>query len=418
MSFYIDYILNGNLYDVMNYLNEEPIIENFMIGGMDAGNKNTTLNETQVKNLADTTRDVNQAMMVTNSAKLLKSVINNVVNKNQSTLLQALAASNNISIAGGNISGNLNLTNIKQQNQIDLSGNISVAQTVQNNITTQITDEVTKTFKKAALDSATTGTSTDIGATLGKALDTVSSLGTSFIDNTGKVIDGSLSMTAGSKTKTETITNTENVLKDTFKLNSTFTVSTNDDFNNAISNQLSTENLSKCAQEANANNNLDLSKINVSGNVNIDSIDQVNFVNSALTCAFNQNIVNNLATIFVTNYSNLIDNMTNNTTINNSGDILAAGTAGAVLVSAAGAAVSDASQGLGSGLSTGAQGLGSGVSNTIDSLGDFFAKNYILIIAVCIVLIIAIGAGLYFMLNQGGSTSLSDTANTMSNNDT
>ena len=56
-----------------------------------------TLTETEIKNLAETTKDIDQSMMVNNSAKLLKSVINNVVSKNQSSLLQALAASNNIS---------------------------------------------------------------------------------------------------------------------------------------------------------------------------------------------------------------------------------------------------------------------------------------------------------------------------------
>jgi len=411
MSFSIDHILNGNLSTIVEYLNDGPIIENFAIGGINADNTNTTLTETQIKNLAESTKDVDQSMMIENSAKLLKSVINNVVSKNQASLLQALAASNTISLANADFTRGFTLTNIKQENKMELDATISAQQKIQNDITTQITDEVTKTFKKAASASATTGTSTDIGETLGKAMDAVSAIGTSFIDNAGKVLDGSLGVTAGNKTTNETKTATENSLKDTFKLNDSFTLTSNDDFNNSVSNQLSSENLSDCVQQAQANNTLDLSGIKVGGEANISNIEQVNFVTAALDCAFNQEVVNKLAAIFVTNYSNLIDNMIQNTTTNNSGDVLAVGTAGATMVCAAGAAVSDAAQGLGSGVNTGAQGLGSGVSTgaqglgsgvgtAVGAVGSALAMNPVSMISCCFVLIAAIAGGAYYMMQQ------------------
>lgn len=410
MSFSIDNILNGNLTKIIEYLNNGPIVENFMIGGINAGNKNTTLTETQVNNLAETTKDIDESMMIENSAKLLKSVINNVVSKNQSSLLQALAASNNISLEGGKIGKDLNIKNINQQNKIDLSGNATFAQKVQNDITTQITDEVNKTFKKAAMSSATTGTSTSVGETLGKAMDAVASVGTSFMDNAGKVLDGSGSITAGNKTTTESKTSTTKTIKDTFKLNDSFNLTSNEDFNNAVSNQLSTENLASCAQNAQANNSVDLSNVTVGGNANITDIDQSNFVTAALDCAFNQDITNKLAAIFVTNYSNLVDNMLQNTTTNNSGDILAAGTAGAAMICAAGAAISDASIGLGSGISTGVQGIGSGVSTGAQGIGSGVGNalsglmmNPLSIVSCCFVLIAIIAGIAYFMMQKKNS---------------
>jgi len=189
----------------------------------------------------------------------------------------------------------------------------------------------------------------------------------------------------------ETKTSTENILKETFKLNDSFKLTLNNDFNNSVSNQLSTENLAKCAQEAQANNSLDLSNIEVGGNANITDINQSNFVTAALDCAFNQDITNKLAAIFVTNYSNLIDNMLESTTTNNSGDILAAGTAGATMICAAGEAVSTGSQGLGSGVSTAAQGIGEGI-------GKAFG-NPMVIVSSCFFIIILI-AGVYFYMQQ------------------
>jgi hypothetical protein len=232
-------------------------------------------------------------------------------------------------------------------------------------------------------------------------MDAVSSIGTSFMDNAGKVLDGSLSITKGNKTTEDTKVTTENVIRDIFKLNDSFHLVSNDEFNNAISNQLSSENLGKCAQDAKANNDLNLSNIKVGGNATISDIKQSNFVTSALDCAFNQEVCNQLATIFVTNYSNLIDSMISNVTTNNSGDILAAGTAGAVLVSAAGEAASTAAQGIGSGVSTGAQGLGSGIGSAMSGL----IMNPFAIACCCFILIIIIGAVIFFMQQKQSNQS-------------
>jgi hypothetical protein len=227
MSFSINHILNGNLISIVEYLNDTPVIENFTIFGINKNNTNTTLTDTEVKNLAESTKDINESMMIENSAKLLKSIINNVISKNQSSLLQALAASNNILISNTKFNGNVTIDGVNQNNTIDLSGNATFAQKIQNDITTEITDEVNKTFKKAAMSSAKNGTSASIGETLGHAMDAVASLGTSFIDNVGKVLDGSASITTGNTITNEKKTSTKNDIKDAFKLNDSFNLTSN-----------------------------------------------------------------------------------------------------------------------------------------------------------------------------------------------
>jgi len=402
MSFSIDHILNGNLSIIVEYLNEGPVIETLL--AINANNTSTTLNESQLKNLSETTKDIDQGMMIQNSAKLLKSVINNVVNKNQASLLQSFSALNDISLENATIQNDLNLKDIDQENTVTLDAKIKNVQTVLNDISTQITSEVSTTFSKAASSSAKSGTSTSIGETLGKAMDAISSIGTSFIDNASKVIDGACGVTSGNKTKKETKTNTENIIKDTFKLKDTFELTSNNEFNDAVSNQLSTENLSECSQQTQAKNKLDLKGINVKGNANITNIKQKNFVTAALDCAFNQEITNKLATIFVTNYQNVVDSMVENSTVNNSGDILAAGTAGAAMICAAGSAVSTAAQGMGTGISEGAQGLGSGVGNAFSAVGNLYSSGLIFCcICICCILIGLCGAYAMYSSNSMGN---------------
>lgn len=397
MTFSIDYILNGNLSSIVENTNNKPIVENFMIGGINADNTTTTLTENQLKNLSESTQNINESAMITNAAKLLNSVINNVVSKNQATLLQLLAATNNITMSDANIQGDLTIGGIDQTNTIDISANATIAQKIQNDIKTEISDSVTKQFNESSKNAATSGTSTDIGQTFGKAMDAVSAIGTSFIDNAGKIIDGSLSITSGNKTTTEKKNLTENTLKSTYNLNNSFTLDLNDEFNKKIENNLTTENLSKCSQEAQATNSINLSKINVKGSAKIENIKQSNFVNATFNCVFNQEVVNQLATIYVTNYSNLIDRMMQHTTTDYSGDVLAAGTAGAAMICAAGEAVSTGAQGLGSGISTAGQGIGSGIGNAIAG----FTGNLMIGVCFCaICILILIGGGIYYAMSQ------------------
>ena len=381
--------------------NRTKVIEHFGVGGINIKNTNTTLTETQITNLIETTKDIDESMMIQNCAKLIKSAINEVVNKNQSALLQALAASNNISMSNATIKGDLNVTAITQANTVDITANANFAQKVKNDITTQITDEVSKTFVREATNAASMTSGSNIGETLGKAMDAISNIGESFIEGATDVINGSLTVNKGNETTETTRSNNETKLIDTFKLNSSFQLTANEDFNNAVSNQLSTENLSNCNQEAKANNDLNLSNIDVGGNANLNDIKQINFVTAALNCAFNQDICNQLASIFVTNYNNLVKSMIENKTINNEGDIAAAGTAGSAFITAGGAAISDAAQGVGSGVSEGAQGIGSGVGNTIGAIGSALAMNPVFILICCCVLLVLLAAGgAYFMMNK------------------
>jgi hypothetical protein len=392
MSFSIDHILNGNLSTIVDYLNDRPNIENFGILGLNAGNKSKILNQTQITNLSESTKDIDSSMMIENSAKLLSSVINNVVSNNQTALLQLIVASNNISLVNVTGEGDLNIEGVNQQNELQVDSSISSFQKTVNDITTQITDNVAKKFSEKTESSALSGTSSSLEGVIGKALDTVNALGTEFIKTAGTVLDGSLSATMGNKTSNVTKTQTENILKEKFNLKDTFEITSNEDFNNELTNLLSTDNIAKCGNESAARNNIELIDIN-RNNINIRNINQKNVVNATLNCIFNQDVVNKLATIFVTNYTNLVENMTLNTTTDNEGDILAVGTAGATLVCAAGSAVSE-----------GAQGIGSGVGNAFEGIGGEIFKNPLSIVSCCFVLIAGFGAIAYMSMKSNSNS--------------
>ena len=156
-------------------------------------------------------------------------------------------------------------------------------------------------------------------------------------------------------------------------------------------------NLASCAQNANAKNNVNFSNITVGKNVNLD-FEQENVVNAALDCVFSQDVCNKLAEIFVTNYDNLVDLMVKNSTSEQTGDILAAGTAAATMVSAAGGAVSDVVDHTGSAIKNASEGLGS-------MFGAAVFMNPCTWICCGICLLIIIPLVLYFIFKGSNSSS-------------
>ena len=401
-----------------NNRNVPRVLEHFGVGEVQINSDETTLTENQITNLVETTKAISDTTVTESCAKLLKSVINNVVNKNQASLLQALAASNSISMANGIIKGDFTLTNFTQENTVNLTANGDFIQKVQNDITTQISEEVKKTFLKEAQNAMSDTSGTDIGETLGKAMDAIADVGSAFIEGATEILEGSLSATVGSDTNETTRNISETKLIDTFKLDSTFKLVANDEFDTAVSNQLSTENLSNCNQEAKAKNDLDLSGIRIDGNANLSGIKQSNYVTAALDCAFNQDIVNQLAQILVTKYDNLVESMMSSTTTNNKGDIAAAGVAGKAVIAATGEAVSNAAQGVGSGVNEAAQGIGSGVNEAAQGIGSGvgdaaqgigtgvgsaisgFAMNPVFLLCCCFCILMLIAGGAYVIMNK------------------
>ena len=383
-------------------------VEHFGMFGGNISNKEKSYTETNVKTMVENTNNIDQSMVVDGISKLINNTVNKVVSANQSKLLQAFTASNKISIAGANIKGNFTFTGINQTNTVDISGNANFVQAVQNDISTEITNDISKTISKSAMDTKELASSTSLGDMLSSAIDSVVGLGQAYMDNVGKVLDGSSIVSAGNSTDTTTITNTENNIKNAFNLNNSFKLKLNDDFQNILKNQLSTENLASCAQSANGDNAIDFSGITVDGNVNITDIKQENFVKAAMSCVFSQEIVNKLATVYFTNLENLITDMIENSSTTQTGDILAVGTAGGTVLAAAGPAISAAAQGVGSGVSTAAQGVGSGVSTAATGIGNMFS-GMMLPSIICFVLLLIIGGVFAYMKMQSGKSSKSST---------
>jgi hypothetical protein len=382
---------------INNSIKSFDTIEHFGMFGSSYGNKVKNKTSTAMKSIVDETDNMDRSTAIKQIASLMSTTINKVVSNNKASLLQALAASNQISISGVQGGGDFVLTGIKQTSKVDLSGNANFVQTVKNDITTQITNEITNNFSKIATDSQHIG----IDATKMNP----------YKPNAAAVLDGSAMMAAGNKTLNTTVSDTETMLKSTFNLNDSFKLDTNNEFNNVLENQLSTENLQKCAQETQANNALDLSNISIGGDFKISDLKQENFVTAALSCAFNQEVLNNLATIYLTNMENLIESLAKNTNNTDTGDIYTAGAAGALLLTAAPAQAA---------MKVGNMDIGAVEATEIpveelkEELSGSSNMWTILLICCCVFLLIGVGAAVwYYSKNKGGASDMSTLVNSV-----
>jgi hypothetical protein len=345
-------------------------IEHFGLFGLNAGNTTNTTTNNTYKTLTDTTKNIDRSMVIDAVAETLKSVVNNLSSSNQADLQQLIVISNEINVNGANAGGDFNLTNVNMNNKVDLTTKMNSAQSITTKISTELTNNFTENISKQVTDMETIGKSSSVS----DAINAVTDLGKEFIGKTADVLKGSALISAGNNTNTTTITDTENTLKTAFNLNDSFKLNQDKSFSDSVSNILKSDNINSCLTNLSNANEINLDAISAKGNINLDKINLNNEITQVMECAFNQTIVNDLANKFVTNFENLIENMSNNTKTDNQGDILAVGTAGATVLIAGGDAVSTSAKGIGTGVGTAATGVGTGVGTAATGVGTGVAN--------------------------------------------
>ena len=349
------------------------VVENFL----DAGNSTKLTDSTKIKDLKEINKNIDQSKVIKGMSKMLSDVVNDVVSKNSAELMRTIAVSNKIAISGAK-GASFSFKKITQSVQMETKVEADFAQKVttkiQNEIANKIKDNIdsaTKQFDKDVKKSVVDEKSgTTIGGVIGDVVGALASVGNKALDTVGKV----LSLSAGNSMEQTTTKDISQEMKDTFNLNQSFKYEKNDEAKNAISNVLKAENLSKCAADSKMANEIDLGKIDVSGPIEISEVKQEAIVKDIMKCAFNQEIMNEIASKVVNDYDKLIkamienvnDKLTDEQKTAVQGDIYAIGTAGAAVLEGAGKAIEStgkAAKDLGEGLSTAAQGAGKGIES-------------------------------------------------------
>ena len=378
------YDINGDYYPcnsnkITKRRNNKKFIENF--GGINAGNKETAVDNTLVKNATDIEKNINQASVISGMSKLLGAVLNEVANENNAELSQMIALSNEISISNVEAGGDFVMENVNQEATSDTDTNIKAAQKIQNKISTEISrklsnkvENIVDTLNSKDISSEEVGnSSSSIGGT-------ITALGTKALDTAGEI----LSINCGNSTSKTTNNTKIDELKDKLNLDKSFTMKKDKSVNDTISNKLSSKNMAKCAKSTAQANKFKLDKIKVGGSVKLGTISQRASVKAVLSCAFDQTVLSEIATKVVSDLDENIKNMQKsadiyaekNKTVTTSGDVYAAGVAGKQILQGAGEAaigvgsgLSTAAEGVGSGLSTAAEGVGSGLSTAAEGVG-------------------------------------------------
>jgi hypothetical protein len=350
---------------------------------LDAGNSTKLSDSTRIKDMKEINKNIDQSKVIKGMSKLISDVVNDVVSKNSVDLMRSIAVSNKIAISGAK-SSSFSFKNIDQRVQAETKVQADFAQKVATKIQDEIAnkikdniDSATKQFdkdaKKLVLDEKG---GTNIGGVIGDVVKGLADVGTKALDTVGKV----LSVSAGNSMEQSTSKDISQEMKDTFNLNQSFKYEKSDEAKNAISNVLKSENLAKCAADSKMANEIDLGKIDVTGPIEIENVKQDAVVKDIMNCAFNQEVMNDIASKVVNDYDKLIkamienvnDKLTDEQKNQVQGDIYAVGTAGAAVLEGAGKTLESAGKAakdLGSGISTASEGLGKGISTAAEGVG-------------------------------------------------
>ena len=331
-AFSIDFV--DQLHQTTHNTIKPRIIEH----AFDIGNTTINMDSKRMKDLAEKSKEINQSKVIDGVAKLLSSSITSAVSKNQADLLRTIAVSNEISMEKVKGSSFV-FKGVKQTSTITQETNMDVAQA----ITNKVTNDISKNLKEN-IDMAAKTTTTDM-----KKFEDTSKTGTNYggvIDSVADAATKLLSMSVGNTTVNKTEEEITKELKEQFKLNQDFKYNKNSEANELIQSTLNSDNLAKCAADTKANNKINFKDLNISGAIEISDIEQSNVVNDVMNCAFDQAVINDIASKIVSEYDSTIKQLLENvdstldeqTKATIEGDIYAIGTAGAAILESAGTA--------------------------------------------------------------------------------
>lgn len=161
--------------------------------------------------------------------------------------------------------------------------------------------------------------------------------------------------------------------------------------NNIIDNNFNSESLSSCITKNVSDQTLDLSSMDVGGDINIKSVNQKQATTVVSNCVQENHVTNNITAAILAASGVTVDN-TNSVKKQSTLSASAESTAESVGVF----------QSAGQGISTAAQGIGKGIGSIVGSLfGGQLASQVSSSICCCVVIMVVLGGGFY-MMSQGG----------------
>lgn len=355
-------------------------IEKFMFGSKE---KDTNIDVSKLQNLTSYTNNITNEMRANAVSKIMTAAINETAQESKADIVKLLSLSNRISLT--DMSGNdFKLSGVRQVNEVKSTTDATLVQDLSSKITNDFVNNINKKFSQVTSNITEIKNKvkegTNVGDMVTGAIDAVSNIGGKFVDAAGDVL-GNVTNSSFGGSRDNTNIRKENVsetLVDTLNLNNPVSFDDVEDIQEDIKNILSQENMSRCAEEVNQSNDIELADIKLDGDIEISDILQISVVDTALKCAFNQTAINQMSDKVVRNidkiYEQLAENIERDETEAQAGDVYALGEAGKAILVGAGEGIGTAGEGLGQGISTAATGAGEGIGTAGKGLGEGIAS--------------------------------------------
>ncbi len=338
---------------------------------LNAGNKNSLVDSTLVRDMREIDKKINESFALEGMKQILSTSINEVTASNLSELNKLISLSNKMEFGSIEAGGDFTLSNFTQEVTVDVSASITSMQSIQTKVVNDISKKLTQNVNneiKSIMEltdkkSDTEKQATNLGQTLG-------SLGEKALDTAARMMEISVGNSSSTKVEKEMITE----LKDTLQLDRSFELAKDEKITNTFENRLKKENIAKCVQNTNTSNEFIVDKAQIAGDFTIENTTQSIKISKVMNCAFNQEIIDDLATRilndFDENISRAIDSRNQYLREQNkelmNGDIYAVGVAAKTALEGVGQIAKD----IGTGVSTAAEGVGEGVSTASIGIGE------------------------------------------------
>ena len=355
---------------------------------LNAGNNNSIVDSTLVRDMREIDKNINESFALEGMKQILSTSINEVTASNLSELNKLISLSNKMEFGNIEAGGDFTLRNFTQDITIDVSASITSMQSIQTKVVNDISKKLTQNVNneiKSIIEltdkkSETEKQATNLGQTLG-------ALGEKALDTAARMMEVSVGNSSSTKVKKEMITE----LKDTLQLDRSFELAKDEKITNTFENQLKKENIAKCVQNTNTSNEFIVDKAQIAGNFTIENTTQSIKISKVMNCAFNQEIIDDLATRILNDFDENISRAIDSRNLYlrdqkqelMNGDIYAVGVAAKTAlegvgqvakdvgtgVSTAAEGIGEGAIGVGQGFATGAVGLGEGISTGAQGVG-------------------------------------------------
>jgi hypothetical protein len=337
-AFSIDFVDQLNIYS--SFMKKPRIIEHII----DVLKNDITSDRKRSQDLQDIKKKIDKSKVIAGMAKLLSNAVSTTVSENNADLVRLINISNEISFENVKTGGDMIISGIKQTSDITQDTKIESAQSITNKIVNDISKNLIENINIAALetniDKKTMTDSGKAGTSVGGIVDSITNVAGKGIDALKDV----LSVSLASSTSDISSDDTTKKLKDMFDLNDSFKYEKNTETGEAISNLLTSKNISKCQAKSEAENKLTNKGLNIGGNLIVKDVEQVSIMKDVMKCIFTQTVYNDIAAKIVADYDSTIDSLVENinyklddqSKARTEGDIYAMGTAGSAILESVG----------------------------------------------------------------------------------